>query len=352
MWQSEANTFTARTHSALKEIFGRMSKTSIPFESQVMGSFEPRKLLSPPQPGDGTITSLDFDDSGNSCVSSSTDDFLRVWDTKTGRFENQIGSKKYGCNLARFVHDPGMCVYASTKEDDTVRYLALKTNQYVRYFKGHEDRVSSLEVSPTNETIISADVGGSLRIWDVRSPNCSGLLSGGKELLAAIDATGLVFAVASQELETVAFYDMRHFDRQPFQTFKCSVSYAPKARWKKIEFGNNGKHFVVSTDGAAHNLFDGFSGQLKASLLGFQASSPVSSSSLTAISMDGKYLYGGCSDNRVAVWDLDDSNKYNELTPFKYLEAEQSPKTIAFSPKTMLMATADKDLSLWLPSIS
>jgi WD40 repeat protein len=55
---------------------------------------------------------------------------------------------------------------------DTIRYLSLHDNQYVRYFKGHKDKVTQLEVSPTDDMFISASCDHSVRLWDLRSPNC------------------------------------------------------------------------------------------------------------------------------------------------------------------------------------
>jgi WD40 repeat protein len=55
---------------------------------------------------------------------------------------------------------------------DTIRYLSLHDNQYVRYFKGHKDKVTQLEVSPTDDMFISASRDHSVRLWDLRSPNC------------------------------------------------------------------------------------------------------------------------------------------------------------------------------------
>lgn len=69
-------------------------------------------------------------------------------------------SKKYGVTLARFTHHKNNVIYASTKEDgndrsrprffyktvkilskiDTLRYLSIHDNKYIRYFRGHKKR--------------------------------------------------------------------------------------------------------------------------------------------------------------------------------------------------------------------
>jgi COMPASS component SWD2 len=47
-------------------------------------------------------------------------------------------SEKYGVHLARYTHKTTAIIHTSTKEDDSVRYLSLHDNSYIRYFRGHK----------------------------------------------------------------------------------------------------------------------------------------------------------------------------------------------------------------------
>lgn len=73
--------------------------------------------------------------------------------------KSTLYSKKYGVTLARFTHHKNNVIYASTKEDgnfvtnfcdktmsdtlliDTLRYLSVYDNKYIRYFRGHKKRL-------------------------------------------------------------------------------------------------------------------------------------------------------------------------------------------------------------------
>ncbi|RTG88279.1 COMPASS component SWD2, partial [Schistosoma bovis] len=88
------------------------------------------------------------------------------------RPKRTLNSKKYGVNLIQFTHSPTTAIHASTKIDDTIRYLSLHDNKYIRYFQSHTKRVVSLCMSPIDDTFLSGSMDSTIRLWDLRSPNC------------------------------------------------------------------------------------------------------------------------------------------------------------------------------------
>lgn len=51
-----------------------------------------------------------------------------------------------------------------------IRYLSLFDNAYLRFFTGHEGRVTSLAMSPLDDRFLSASVDGTLRLWALQQP--------------------------------------------------------------------------------------------------------------------------------------------------------------------------------------
>ncbi|KAI5308355.1 member of Set1p complex, histone methyl transferase, partial [Ascosphaera atra] len=280
------------------------------------------------------ITALDFDDQGDYLVSSSTDETLLIYDVKEGQISKTVPSKKYGCHLARFTHHSRQLLYASTKVDDSLRLLDLHTESYLRYFPGHEGKVTNVAVAPGNDGVLSCGRDDMVMLWDLNSRNPQGKLKLAAPYLAAFDPSGYVFAIASQATASVLLYDYRNFDKPPFATFDCA-SYeeryfnpaAPtsvqanmgrssktngngRSAWTKLEFSNDGKYILLSNDWGGHYILDAFDGNLKAFLVGklghtgrrlAPSTSPIASSKGevpvgqgdTCFTPDGRYVIGG-----------------------------------------------------------
>lgn len=320
------------------------------FNIETMTAFQPAKTLVNHAPG-SLITSLDFSDSGQWILSAGSDESIQLYDCRSGNHSKVLPSKKYGCHLARFTHRSTDCIYASTKEEDSIRYLSLQDNQFVRYFRGHKNKVNSLEVSPIDDTVISSALDRTVRLWDLRSPNCQGLLSVSTPALVSFDAMGMVFSVASQDTRTVALYDVRNFDKAPFKSFSA---HHVEGSWQKIEFSNDSKLIALASDGNTHGLFDAMDGSNRGVVTGHQPiKRGLPSTSPISFTMDGKYLVGGGNDSRVCIWDMAktyDGTSSSIYTPVHETPAGSKPALITFSPKTMLMATADQALQFWIPS--
>jgi len=328
--------------------------------SETIHRFRPSKAFQNISQG-SEITSLDFDDKGELCLASSTDETLQLYDCGSGRHQKTLYSKKYGCHLAKFSHTSTNVVYASTKGDDTIRYLSLHDNTYIRYFRGHRRIVNSLEVSPINDQFISSSYDDTVRLWDLRSPNCHGVLNLTSPSLAAFDPTGIVFAVASHAAQSIMLYDLRNYDKQPFTTFTLtddsflsSFSYPPRMPpWSKLEFSNDGKHMLLGTRGHAHYIVDSFAENTSKFL--YRVHRPRGPTNPTVpetggdvcFTPDGRYIVGGHGDRGVSVWDTAvPADEKKTLKPVVDLaeNGRSMAACVAFNPKTNLFASANKEV--------
>lgn len=69
------------------------------------------------------VLSIDFDDPGELCMTSESDETIQIYNVKDGRHDKSLLSKKYGVKLARFTHTSSSIIYASTKQNGTSHAL-------------------------------------------------------------------------------------------------------------------------------------------------------------------------------------------------------------------------------------
>ncbi|KAK7684637.1 hypothetical protein QCA50_012218 [Cerrena zonata] len=326
------------------------SSSSVFITDSIVGSFKPSKLFNYHQ--EASVTSLDFNVSGQYLISAGIDKSIQLYDVHRGIHHKDIQSQKYGAHLARFAHDDLNCLYASTPSaslevDHSIRYLALASNTYLRYFKGHKEQVVAIEMNPVSETFISSSLDRTVKVWDLKSASPIGNFDIGLPSVIAFDPQGIVFAVGKcpqpqlkSTLGSVSLYDMTNFDKGPFLTVEVPIISGQS--WNKLEFSNN----------------DAFLGQLLTTLIvdvtrsskeynGDWMSFQYPSTGSTCFTPCGKFVLAGSPKGGVHV--VSDSDNPKRTVPFKMLDTDPSgiPKILSFNPKLLTFASADNKVALW-----
>lgn len=240
------------------------------------------------------INSIDFSPNGETLISSSDDDSIVIYDCEKGTHKRTLNSKKYGVDLIHYTHAANTAIHSSTKVDDTIRYLSLHDNKYIRYFPGHTKKVVTLCTSPVDDTFLSGSLDKSLRLWDLRSPNCQGVMHLTGRPVGNFDPEGLIFAVGLNS-ELVKLYDLRTFDKGPFNTFKLPQD--KECDWTGLKFSPDGKSILISTNGAVIHLIDAFQGTPQQSLTGHTNNKGVPLEA--SFSPDSQFVFSGeCETSR------------------------------------------------------
>ncbi|CCM04977.1 uncharacterized protein FIBRA_07175 [Fibroporia radiculosa] len=372
---------------------GTAAPSMLSLTPPLMTKWKPAKIFktavepqTPPSPGTPPsrpqnngprhITGISFDDRGDQVITAAEDETFRL-PLKT------LYSKKYGVDLPRFTHKNTAIVHASTKEDDTVRYHSLHDNKYLQYFKGHKGRVVSLEVSPVDDGFMSGSMDKTVRLWDLRTPTCRGLLNLPSTPIVAYDASGLVFATGVNHYSRILLYDQANFDKAPFLVITLEdptlalISFPPRAIYMtSLSFSSNGKYLLVGCSGDAHYIVDAFEGHLLAKLVGHvglerrKITTPIGiepqrgcSGEEVSWTPDSKYVVGGSLDGKVIVWDIQKLPEKQgpvdlkahpfRLSPLASLDGHPGPsRCVKFSPRFAMMCTAGAELAFWLPDQS
>ncbi|KFP04884.1 Twinfilin-2, partial [Calypte anna] len=261
------------------------------------------------------------------------------------RPKRTLYSKKYGVDLIRYTHAANTVVYSSNKIDDTIRYLSLHDNKYIRYFPGHTKRVVALSMSPVDDTFISGSLDKTIRLWDLRSPNCQGLMHLQGKPVCSFDPEGLIFA-AGVNSEMVKLYDLRSFDKGPFATFK--MQYDRTCEWTGLKFSNDGKLILISTNGGFIRLIDAFKGAILHTFGGYNNSKAVTLEA--SFTPDSQFIMIGSEDGKIHVWNGESGMKVAVLDgkhtgPITCLQFNPKFMTFASACSNMLVLGAQKELS-------
>lgn len=170
---------------------------------------------------------------------------------------------------------------------------------------------------------------------------------------AVYDATSVLFCVASEKTKSLSLYDVRNFDKQPFSLFKIDTL---GKKWSNIEFSNDGKYILLSTMEGTHYVLDSFSGELFAKLVGHMHIPPPKQPNTghTCFSQDGRFVFSGSADKKIYVWDLLRKKPAPDgtLKPITALDSPTPPALLAMNPQMMVLATANQEVTLWLPSLA
>ncbi|EPQ30543.1 uncharacterized protein PFL1_02068 [Pseudozyma flocculosa PF-1] len=350
-----------------------------------LATFRPAKVYSYSRKPDSQITSLCYDDRGQLVLSSSSDETLHIYDCITGKHVHETVSNKYGCHLARFTHHSSSVIYASTKQDETIRYHSVHHNSYLQYFRGHTGKVVGLEMSPVDDTFLSAAVDDSVRLWDLRSPTSQGHLNLKGHPVVAYDLTGKVFAIALNQRSAILLYDTRKFDQAPFLTIHLDdtralsqISMPPRYPIiTSLEFNNEGGHLLVGTSGDVHYVVDSFSGAILHRLVGHSGLENASGAPIGMVpeagisgaevcwTSDGKLVLAGSANGQIVVWKIPDEPQQQQqqgqqgypaggdipnLNPTTVIPGHEGPvRCLAFSPRLAQLTTGSSQLVLWLP---
>jgi transcription initiation factor TFIID subunit 5 len=116
---------------------------------------------------DGPVWSVKWGPFGHYFASSGRDRTVRVWAQNNISPLRMMAGHDSSVNVVSW-HPNGAYVFsASDQGDKTVRMWSFTTGQLVRAFAGHTEMISAIECSPNGRLLASADMTGSIYLWDI-----------------------------------------------------------------------------------------------------------------------------------------------------------------------------------------
>jgi COMPASS component SWD2 len=288
------------------------------------------------------INSIDFSRDGDWLVTASDDESIHIINCGKGTGDKELLSKKYGVNLIRFTHHNSSVIYASKNEnDDSLRYLSVHDNRYIRYFSGHRDHVVSLAMSPLDDTFLSGALDQLVYLWDLRSNAAAGKVDVVGRPQVAFDPQGDVIAVASG-INVVKLYDRKALDAGPFSVFPIDATTT--IEFTHCKFSPSGKYILLCTTDNLILLLDAYTGNRIAEFNDYahETSTIDIEASFTP---DEQFIVSGSEDGCIHIWDIASKQKVHVL------KGHAGPVTsVQCNPRFAMIASACTNLALWVPS--
>jgi len=238
----------------------------------------------------------------------------------------------------RFTHHQNAVICASKNEwDESLRYLSLHDNKYLRYFKGHRDKVVSLAMSPRDDTFISGSLDNTVRLWDLNTNSCQGLLRRRGRPCVSFDPQGLIFCIATA-VNTIKLYDLRSYDKGPFSSFVLNQN---PVEWLGLKFSSDGKYLLLSTTNGLIFLVDSYTGEHKQTFSNTLGNSSTSICE-ASFSPDGQFVLVGSDDGSIHVWE---TLSGREVAIWKGHVGPVS--VVQWNPKMAMVASGCSTLAFW-----
>lgn len=285
------------------------------------------------------INSIDFHENEDFLVTTSDDESIRLYDTANALCLKTINSKKYGVDQICFTHNKGSVVYSSKNGwDESLRFLSLHDNKYIRYFKGHRDRVVSLCICPKSDFFLSGSLDHTIRMWDLRINLCQGMFRVRGRPSVAYDKQGLIFGI-SMEGGVIKLFDVRLFDKGPFDTF---VVGGESSEVSNIKFSNDGKLLLLSSSSSHVYVLDALSGiKLHEFIL---ERDPDGGTLEASFSTDGQYVLSGSGDKTLHAWSTASGQEVATWASHGGV-----PAIAKWAPERLMFASSSNSLSFYVP---
>ncbi|GKY97272.1 hypothetical protein MPSEU_000685600 [Mayamaea pseudoterrestris] len=328
-------------------------------------------------PGKSPTTCIRYHEEGKTLyVASEGDAQLQVVNCLSGKEENlALRVDREQIHEVEATHHENCVLFAGkgstmipSGQRHAVSYWSLHDNKILRKFRGHQDKVNHISMSPCDDTFLTSSVDRTVRLWNLQQAGGIAELKLPSETakgpLACFDATGLVFAVGALTADLkghyVHLYDARNYGAGAFAEFKLQqqdVEQAMQAQTgvasssgssgsslgelHSLSFNTSGSQILLGGEHGQTLVLDGFEGTIQ------KVFSPANRTSdgflASCFSSDDKTLLQANDAGGILCWDLEHGSLLQTL------EGHSSRvNCISSNPRYSQIASSCTQTCLWL----
>jgi len=238
----------------------------------------------------GEVTGCAVSPDGDSIVSASSDNTLKVWDAHTGAARLTLRGhtgEVTGCAVS-----PDGDSIVSASDDSTLKVWDAYTGEVRLTLRGHTDRVTGCAVSPDGDSIVSASWDKTLKVWDARTGEARLTLRGHNSPVngCAVSPDGDSIVSASSD-KTLKVWDAR--------TGEARLTLRGHTRWVSgCAVSPDGDSIVSASSDKTLKVWDARTGATRLTLEGH-----TDGVRGCAVSPQGDFIVSASWDNTLKVWD-------------------------------------------------
>ena len=266
------------------------------------------------------IYSMRFSPDGRRVISASGDNTVKVWDAETGEEIHTL--KGHTNHVASAAYSPSGGKIASGGYDKTVRLWDAETGKIIKTFKGHSEPVRSVAFSPDGKWLVSGSYDKTVKLWDSETGQIVRTLKGHTAKIHSVvfspDGTRIASGGDHNQLKVWnSNTGQEVLTLRGHSTHVVAVAFSPDGKW--LASSSLLPESVVK-------VWDAETGQETLTLKGH--TDHVRS---VAFSSDGKRIVSGSRDNTIKIWDLGAVENTGSPTT-KALPASLQQGLIAYYP--------------------
>jgi WD40 repeat protein len=277
------------------------------------------------------VSHVRFSADGKTLISASKDNTLKIWQRQhDGTFQLRKSiSDKQGISAVS-LSDDGQIIATGSRHDTNTLNLFNKDGKLLRSLPGHDDQIRDLSFSPDNQIIVTASVGGTIKLWSVKERK---LLKTIQHDFMRLDRFGVRFVdnttiAATNSDRTIKLWNVNGKQIKILRGHTDQVLY--------LDVSRDGKYIASAIEDGTVKIWSPKSDKPLQTLV-----IPDTIINQLSFSPDSKMLALASQDGTVKLWNLD------SILPPKILQSRGT--SVSFSPDSKMIVSGDSDgtVKLW-----
>lgn len=277
------------------------------------------------------VTSVAISPNGQTLVSGSLDDKIKIWNFQTGELIQTLSGHSKAVNTVAI--SPNGQILVSGSDDRTIKIWNLFTGSPLRTLTDHTREVSSVAIGADGLTLASGSQDRTIKLWKLGSGSLRGTLLSPAGMIksVAISPNGEILASGGLDKQIKLWsVDNGKLIRTLSGHFNSVYSVAISPDGKIIASGSKDKTI---------KLWDMSTGELIRTMS--EHSEAVNS---VAISADCKRLVSGSSDKTVKLWNITSGELLYTLAGHNN---QVSSVAISADGQSIVSGSSDNTINIW-----